>query len=87
MFENTPSSMVEVRVRPVERFQVTRCANGVVETVASDLTSGQADNVAMAFAARADADGKQVLVEAHDGVSADYHDWCEAGLPKAAKPR
>ncbi|MGJ8525191.1 hypothetical protein LMG33818_000899 [Halomonadaceae bacterium LMG 33818] len=52
---------IEVRVVPMERYQVTRSTDQGIVTVAENLTKAQAEDIASAIHARADAAGKNVL--------------------------
>lgn len=53
--------MIEVRISPVERYQVTYYSEETgSEQVASDLTLKQAENIAGAVHARAEAAGMHV---------------------------
>ena len=52
---------IEVRVVPMERYQVTRSTDQGVVTVAENLTKAQAEDIANAIHTRADDAGKNVL--------------------------
>lgn len=53
--------MIEVRITPIERYQVTYYSDETgSEQVATDLTSKQAENIAGAVHARAEAAGMNV---------------------------
>ena len=68
---------IEIRVREIKRYQVTRYSDapgvGQIETMAENLTATQADNIAMAVAARDHASGKSVIVQQHgEPEGSDY---------------